>query len=155
MLFRSSKKRVKLGKKFGIIENMPQTQPKTATAKKATPQSVQKALKTTVPQQAKTITEQHKPIAGTVFTKDFPTDNVEYYTELSNAVQKALKNNPDSRFEVIAVMPMDTAEQERIQNITAQIFSDMLTMSVPAENLQVSARSEISKKIPTVVVVKK
>ncbi len=152
---RTSKKRVKLGKKFGIIENMPQTQPKTATAKKATPQSVQKALKTTVPQQAKTITEQHKPIAGTVFTKDFPTDNVEYYAELSNAVQKALKNNPDLRFEVIAVMPMDTAEQERIQNITAQIFSDMLTMSVPAENLQVSARSEISKKIPTVVVVKK
>ena len=47
---RTSKKRVKLGKKFGIIENMPQTQPKTATAKKATPQSVQKALKTTVPQ---------------------------------------------------------------------------------------------------------
>lgn len=152
---RTSKKRVKLGKKFGIIENMPQTQPKTATAKKATPQSVQKTLKTNAPQQAKTIAEQHKPIAGTVFAKDFPTDNVEYYAELSNAVQKALKNNPDSRFEVIAVMPMDTAEQERIQNITAQIFSDMLTMSVPAENLQVSARSEISKKIPTVVVVKK
>ncbi len=152
---RTSKKRVKLGKKFGIIESMPQAQPKTAAAKKATPQSVQKALKTAAPQQAKTVAEPLKPIAGTVFAKDFPNDNVEYYAELSNAVQKALKNNPDSRFEVIAVMPMDTAAQERIQNITAQIFGDMLTMSVPAENLQVSARSEISKKIPTVVVVKK
>ena len=134
--------------------------PKTAavkapSAKKATPQSVQKALNTTAPQQAKTVAEPVKPIAGTIFSKDFPDDNVEYYTELSNAVHTALKNNPDARFEVVAIMPMDTAAQERIQNVTAQIFGDMLTMSVPAENLQVSARSEISKKTPTVAVIKK
>ncbi len=162
---RTDKKRVKLGKKFGIIENTPKTSPKaavskpaaakTSAAKKATPQSVQKALNTTAPQQAKTVAEPVKPIAGTIFSKDFPDDNVEYYTELSNAVQTALKNNPDARFEVVAIMPMDTAAQERIQNVTAQIFGDMLTMSVPAENLQVSARSEISKKTPTVTVIKK
>ncbi|HBO49955.1 MAG TPA: hypothetical protein DD619_04115 [Alphaproteobacteria bacterium] len=162
---RTNKKRVKLGKKFGIIENTPKTSPKAAvskpaatkasSAKKATPQSVQKALNTAAPQQAKTIAEPVKPIAGTIFSKDFPDDNVEYYAELSNAVQNALKNNPDARFEVVAIMPMDTAAQERIQNVTAQIFGDMLTMSVPAENLQVSARSEISKKTPTVAVIKK
>lgn len=163
---RTNKKRVKLGKKFGVIENTPKTAsakkaaPKTAavkvsSAKKATPQSVQKALNTAAPQQAKTIAEPVKPIAGTIFSKDFPDDNVEYYAELRNAVQNALKNNPDARFEVVAIMPMDTAAQERIQNVTAQIFGDMLTMSVPAENLQVSARSEISKKTPTVAVIKK
>lgn len=162
---RTDKKRVKLGKKFGVIENTPKTSPKaavskpaaakTSAAKKATPQSVQKALNTTAPQQAKTVAEPVKPIAGTIFSKDFPDDSVEYYTELSNAVHTALKNNPDTRFEVVAIMPMDTAAQERIQNITAQIFGDMLTMSVPAENLQVSARSEISKKTPTVAVIKK
>ena len=162
---RTDKKRVKLGKKFGIIENTPKASPKaavskpaaakTSAAKKATPQSVQKALNTAAPQQAKTIAEPVKPIAGTIFSKDFPDDNVEYYTELRNAVQNALKNNPDARFEVVAIMPMDTAAQERIQNVTAQIFGDMLTMSVPAENLQVSARSEISKKTPTVAVIKK
>ena len=163
---RTNKKRVKLGKKFGVIENTPKTAsakkaaPKTAavkvsSAKKATPQSVQKALNTAAPQQAKTIAEPVKPIAGTIFSKDFPDDNVEYYAELRNAVQNALKNNPDARFEVVAIMPMDTAAQERIQNVTAQIFGDMLTMSVPAENLQVSARSKISKKTPTVAVIKK
>ena len=163
---RTNKKRVKLGKKFGVIENTPKTAsakkaaPKTAavkvsSAKKATPQSVQKALNTAAPQQAKTIAEPVKPIAGTIFSKDFPDDNVEYYAELRNAVHTALKNNPDARFEVVAIMPMDTAAQERIQNVTAQIFGDMLTMSVPAENLQVSARSEISKKTPTVAVIKK
>ncbi len=155
---RTNKKRVKLGKKFGVIENTPKTPNKKVSAKqtkKATPQSVQKALNTVEPQQVKTIAVPVKPLVGTIFSKDFPDENVEYYAELNNAVQTALKNNPDARFEVVAVMPMDTAAQERAQNVTAKIFGDMLTMSVPAENLQVSARSEISQKVPTVVVLKK
>ena len=155
---RTNKKRVKLGKKFGVIENTPKTPNKKVSAKqtkKATPQSVQKALNTVEPQQVKTIAVPVKPLVGTIFSKDFPDENVEYYAELNNAVRTALKNNPDARFEVVAVMPMDTAAQERAQNVTAKIFGDMLTMSVPAENLQVSARSEISQKIPTVVVLKK
>ena len=160
---RTSKKRVKLGKKIGVIETV-QSAPKTAVKtkpvaknsfKKATPASVQNALNTAAPEYSKTVAEPAKPIAGTIFSKDFPDENVEYFAELEQAVRQALKNNPDSRFEVVAVMPMDTAAQEHAQNVTAKIFGDMLTMSVPAENLQVSARSEITKKIPTIVVVKK
>lgn len=160
---RTSKKRVKLGKKIGVIETV-QSAPKTAVKtkpvaknsfKKATPASVQNALNTAAPEYSKTVAEPAQPIAGTIFSKDFPDENVEYFAELEQAVRQALKNNPDSRFEVVAVMPMDTAAQEHAQNVTAKIFGDMLTMSVPAENLQVSARSEITKKIPTIVVVKK
>ncbi len=160
---RTSKKRVKLGKKIGVIETV-QTAPKPAaktkpaaknSVKKATPASVQSALKTKTPEYSKTVAEPAKPIAGTIFSKDFPDENVEYLAELEQVVRKALKNNPDSRFEVVAVMPMDTTAQEHAQNVTAKIFGDMLTMSVPAENLQVSARSEITKKVPTIVVVKK
>lgn len=153
----TSKKRVKLGKKIGVIETVkPETKPMAAkTAKKATPASVQTALNTKTPEYSKTVAEPSKPISGTIFSKDFPDENVEYLAELSQAVRQALKNNPDSRFEVVAVMPMNTSAQEHAQNVTAKIFGDMLTMSVPAENLQVSARSEISKKVPTIVVVKK
>ena len=160
---RTSKKRVKLGKKIGVIETV-QSAPKTAvktkpvaknSMQKATPASVQNALNTAAPEYSKTVAEPAKPIAGTIFSKDFPDENVEYFAELEQAVRQALKNNPDSRFEVVAVMPMDTAAQEHAQNVTAKIFGDMLTMSVPAENLQVSARSEITKKVPTIVVVKK
>lgn len=160
---RTSKKRVKLGKKIGVIETVqpaPQPVAKTKPAaknsvKKATPASVQSALKTKTPEYSKTVAEPAQPIAGTIFSKDFPDENVEYFAELEQVVRQTLKNNPDSRFEVVAVMPMDTAAQEHAQNITAKIFGDMLTMSVPAENLQVSARSEITKKVPTIVVVKK
>lgn len=166
---RTSKKRVKLGKKIGVIETVqPAPKPvakakpvaKTKPAaknsvKKATPASVQSALKTKTPEYSKTVAEPAQPIAGTIFSKDFPDENVEYLAELEQVVRKALKNNPDSRFEVVAVMPMDTTAQEHAQNVTAKIFGDMLTMSVPAENLQVSARSEITKKVPTIVVVKK
>lgn len=166
---RTSKKRVKLGKKIGVIETVqsaPKPVAKTKPAvktkpvaknsvKKATPASVQNALNTAAPEYSKTVAEPAQPIAGTIFSKDFPDENVEYFAELEQAVRQALKNNPDSRFEVVAVMPMDTAAQEHAQNITAKIFGDMLTMSVPAENLQVSARSEITKKVPTIVVVKK
>ena len=172
---RTSKKRVKLGKKIGVIETVqpaPKPVAKTKPAaktkpvaktkpaaknsvKKATPASVQSALKTKTPEYSKTVAEPAQPIAGTIFSKDFPDENVEYFAELEQVVRKALKNNPDSRFEVVAVMPMDTTAQEHAQNITAKIFGDMLTMSVPAENLQVSARSEITKKVPTIVVVKK
>ena len=178
---RTSKKRVKLGKKIGVIETVqsaPKPVAKTKPAaktkpvaktkpaaktkpvaknsvKKATPASVQSALKTKTPEYSKTVAEPAQPIAGTIFSKDFPDENVEYFAELEQVVRQALKNNPDSRFEVVAVMPMDTAAQEHAQNITAKIFGDMLTMSVPAENLQVSARSEITKKVPTIVVVKK
>ena len=160
---RTSKKRVKLGKKIGVIETV-QSAPKPVaktkpvaknSVKKATPASVQSALKTKTPEYSKTVAEPAKPIAGTIFSKDFPDENVEYFAELEQVVRKALKNNPDSRFEVVAVMPMDTTAQEHAQNVTAKIFGDMLTMSVPAENLQVSARSEITKKVPTIVVVKK
>ena len=160
---RTSKKRVKLGKKIGVIETV-QSAPETAvktkpvaknSVKKATPSSVQSALKTKTPEYSKTVAEPAQPIAGTIFSKDFPDENVEYFAELEQVVRQTLKNNPDSRFEVVAVMPMDTAAQEHAQNITAKIFGDMLTMSVPAENLQVSARSEITKKVPTIVVVKK
>lgn len=172
---RTSKKRVKLGKKIGVIETV-QSAPKPAaktkpvaktkpaaktkpvaknSVKKATPASVQSALKTKTPEYSKTVAEPAQPIAGTIFSKDFPDENVEYFAELEQVVRKALKNNPDSRFEVVAVMPMDTTAQEHAQNVTAKIFGDMLTMSVPAENLQVSARSEITKKVPTIVVVKK
>lgn len=172
---RTSKKRVKLGKKIGVIETV-QTAPKPVaktklvaktkpaaktkpvaknSVKKATPASVQSALKTKTPEYSKTVAEPAQPIAGTIFSKDFPDENVEYLAELEQVVRKALKNNPDSRFEVVAVMPMDTTAQEHAQNVTAKIFGDMLTMSVPAENLQVSARSEITKKVPTIVVVKK
>ena len=178
---RTSKKRVKLGKKIGVIETVqsaPKPVAKTKPAaktkpvaktkpaaktkpvaknsvKKATPASVQSALKTKTPEYSKTVAEPAQPIAGTIFSKDFPDENVEYFAELEQVVRQTLKNNPDSRFEVVAVMPMDTAAQEHAQNITAKIFGDMLTMSVPAENLQVSARSEITKKVPTIVVVKK
>lgn len=152
---RSDKKRVKLAKKFGIVETVKPTKSGKTVAKKATTQSVQKALNTKSPVQAKTIAETVKPVAGTIFSKDFPNENIEYFTELNQAIQKAMKNNPDSKFEVVAVMPMDSGAQEMVQNITAQIFGDMLTMGVPAENLQVSARSELSKKTPTVLVVKK
>ncbi|MCI7486480.1 MAG: hypothetical protein MSB80_03220 [Alphaproteobacteria bacterium] len=160
---RTSKKRVKLGKKIGVIETVqpaPKPVAKTKPAaknsvKKATPASVQSALKTKTPEYSKTVAEPAQPIAGTIFSKDFPDENVEYFSELEQVVRQTLKNNPDSRFEVVAVMPMDTAAQEHAQNITAKIFGDMLTMSVPAENLQVSARSEITKKVPTIVVVKK
>lgn len=166
---RTSKKRVKLGKKIGVIETVqpaPKPVAKTKPAaktkpvaknsvKKATPASVQSALKTKTPEYSKTVAEPAQPIAGTIFSKDFPDENVEYFAELEQAVRQALKNNPDSRFEVVAVMPMDTTAQEHAQNVTAKIFGDMLTMSVPAENLQVSARSEITKKVPTIVVVKK
>ena len=178
---RTSKKRVKLGKKIGVIETVqsaPKPVAKTKPAaktkpvaktkpaaktkpvaknsvKKATPASVQSALKTKTPEYSKTVAEPAKPIAGTIFSKDFPDENVEYFAELEQVVRQALKNNPDSRFEVVAVMPMDTTAQEHAQNVTAKIFGDMLTMSVPAENLQVSARSEITKKVPTIVVVKK
>ncbi|MDO4162258.1 MAG: hypothetical protein Q4D80_04565 [Pseudomonadota bacterium] len=151
---RTTRKRVKLGKKIGVIEDIEPAK-KTKAASKASPESVQHALKTTAPQQAKTVAEPVQQIAGTIFSVDFTDENVEYYSQLSSAVQKALRDNPDSRFEVIAIMPMDTAAQERVQNETAKIFGDMLTMSVPAENLQVSARSEISKKIPSIVIVKK
>ena len=166
---RTSKKRVKLGKKIGVIETV-QSAPKPAaktkpvaktkpaaknSVKKATPASVQSALKTKTPEYSKTVAEPAQPIAGTIFSKDFPDENVEYFAELEQVVRQALKNNPDSRFEVVAVMPMDTTAQEHAQNVTAKIFGDMLTMSVPAENLQVSARSEITKKVPTIVVVKK
>ena len=160
---RTSKKRVKLGKKIGVIETVqPAPKPVAKTkpvaknsVKKATPASVQSALKTKTPEYSKTVAEPAKPIAGTIFSKDFPDENVEYFAELEQVVRQALKNNPDSRFEVVAVMPMDTTAQEHAQNVTAKIFGDMLTMSVPAENLQVSARSEITKKVPTIVVVKK
>ena len=178
---RTSKKRVKLGKKIGVIETVqsaPKPVAKTKPAaktkpvaktkpaaktkpvaknsvKKATPASVQSALKTKTPEYSKTVAEPAQPIAGTIFSKDFPDENVEYFAELEQVVRQALKNNPDSRFEVVAVMPMDTTAQEHAQNVTAKIFGDMLTMSVPAENLQVSARSEITKKVPTIVVVKK
>lgn len=160
---RTSKKRVKLGKKIGVIETVqPAPKPVAKTkpeaknsVKKATPASVQSALKTKTPEYSKTVAEPAQPIAGTIFSKDFPDENVEYFAELEQVVRQTLKNNPDSRFEVVAVMPMDTAAQEHAQNITAKIFGDMLTMSVPAENLQVSARSEITKKVPTIVVVKK
>lgn len=152
---RTNKKRVKLGKKFGVIENTPKNLNKSNVKKKTTPQSVQKALNAVEPTHTKTIVEPSKTIKGAIFSKDFPDESVEYYAELNNVVQTALKNNPDARFEVVAIMPMDTAAQERVQNVTAKIFGDMLTMSVPAENLQVSARSEISQKIPTVVVLKK
>lgn len=177
----TSKKRVKLGKKIGVIETVqsaPKPVAKTKPAaktkpvaktkpaaktkpvaknsvKKATPASVQSALKTKTPEYSKTVAEPAQPIAGTIFSKDFPDENVEYFAELEQVVRQALKNNPDSRFEVVAVMPMDTTAQEHAQNVTAKIFGDMLTMSVPAENLQVSARSEITKKVPTIVVVKK
>lgn len=160
---RTSKKRVKLGKKIGVIETV-QSAPKPVaktkpvaknSVKKATPASVQSALKTKTPEYSKTVAEPAQPIAGTIFSKDFPDENVEYFAELEQVVRQALKNNPDSRFEVVAVMPMDTTAQEHAQNVTAKIFGDMLTMSVPAENLQVSARSEITKKVPTIVVVKK
>ena len=172
---RTSKKRVKLGKKIGVIETVQpapkpvaKTKPTAKTkpvaktkpaaknsVKKATPASVQSALKTKTPEYSKTVAEPAQPIAGTIFSKDFPDENVEYFAELEQAVRQALKNNSDSRFEVVAVMPMDTTAQEHAQNVTAKIFGDMLTMSVPAENLQVSARSEITKKVPTIVVVKK
>ena len=160
---RTSKKRVKLGKKIGVIETVqPAPKPVAKTkpvaknsVKKATPASVQSALKTKTPEYSKTVAEPAQPIAGTIFSKDFPDENVEYFAELEQVVRQALKNNPDSRFEVVAVMPMDTTAQEHAQNVTAKIFGDMLTMSVPAENLQVSARSEITKKVPTIVVVKK
>lgn len=160
---RTSKKRVKLGKKIGVIETVqpaPKLVAKTKpvaknSVKKATPASVQSALKTKTPEYSKTVAEPAQPIAGTIFSKDFPDENVEYFAELEQVVRQALKNNPDSRFEVVAVMPMDTTAQEHAQNVTAKIFGDMLTMSVPAENLQVSARSEITKKVPTIVVVKK
>ncbi len=160
---RTSKKRVKLGKKIGVIETVPSAPKPVAktkpvaknSVKKATPASVQSALKTKTPEYSKTVAEPAQPIAGTIFSKDFPDENVEYFAELEQVVRQALKNNPDSRFEVVAVMPMDTTAQEHAQNVTAKIFGDMLTMSVPAENLQVSARSEITKKVPTIVVVKK
>lgn len=152
---RTNKKHVKLGKQIAVIENMPKNLNKSNANKKTTPQSVQKALNAVEPAHTKTIEEPSKTIKGAIFSKDFPDESVEYYAELNNVVQTALKNNPDARFEVVAVMPMDTAAQERAQNVTAKIFGDMLTMSVPAENLQVSARSEISQKVPTVVVLKK
>lgn len=155
---RTSKKRVKLGKKFGVIEDV-ETSSSVVKAKKsaknASTASVQKALNTKMPEQAKMVVEPVEKIKGAIFSKDFPDENVEYYSELSLAVQKSMKNNPDSHFEVVAIMPMDTSAQEHAQNVTAKIFGDMLTMSVPAENLSVSARSEISQKVPTIVVIKK
>ena len=87
--------------------------------------------------------------------KDFPNENVEYFAELEQVVNKVIKDNPDAKLEVVAVMPMDSTAQEMVQNVTARIFGDMLTMGVPIENLQVSARSELRKKVPTVLVVKK
>lgn len=152
---RTNKKHVRLGKQIAVIENTPKNLNKSNVKKKTTPQSVQKALNAVEPAHTKTIVEPSKTIKGAIFSKDFPDESVEYYAELNNVVQTALKNNPDARFEVVAIMPMDTAAQERVQNVTAKIFGDMLTMSVPAENLQVSSRSEISQKIPTVVVLKK
>ena len=152
----SSRTRLKLGEKFGIIETeKPAAAKQVKNTKKATIQSVQKALNTEAPKHTKTIIEPEQKISGTIFSMDFPNEDVEYFEKLSKAVYSTLQNNPDSRFEVIALMPMDTAAQEKAQNVTAKIFGDMLTMSVPAENLQVSARSEINKKIPTVVVIKK
>ena len=155
---RTSKKRVKLGKKLGVIEDV-ETSSSVVKAKKsaknASTASVQKALNTKMPEQAKMVVEPVEKIKGAIFSKDFPDENVEYYSELSLAVQKSMKNNPDSHFEVVAIMPMDTSAQEYAQNVTAKIFGDLLTMSVPAENLSVSARSEISQKVPTIVVIKK
>lgn len=166
----TSQKRVKLGKKIGVIETVKPAKTKQPAAKKtaakpvkvsktvskpATTQSVQQALNAKAPEQAKTVVEPVKPVAGTVFSKDFPNENVEYFAELEQVVNKVIKDNPDAKLEVVAVMPMDSTAQEMVQNVTARIFGDMLTMGVPAENLQVSARSELSKKVPTVLVVKK
>lgn len=186
----TSQKRVKLGKKIGVIETVKPAKTKQPAAKKAavksvkakkpaakkavakktvakpvkvsktaskpeTTQSVQKALNAKAPEQAKTVVEPVKPVAGTVFSKDFPNENVEYFAELEQVVNKVIKDNPDAKLEVVAVMPMDSTAQEMVQNVTARIFGDMLTMGVPIENLQVSARSELRKKVPTVLVVKK
>ncbi len=166
----TSQRRVKLGKKIGVIETVKPAKTKQPAAKKtaakpvkasktaskpATTQSVQQALNSKAPEQAKTVVEAVKPVAGTVFSKDFPNENVEYFAELEQVVNKVIKDNPDAKLEVVAVMPMDSTAQEMVQNVTARIFGDMLTMGVPAENLQVSARSELSKKVPTVLVVKK
>ncbi len=166
----TSQKKVKLGKKIGVIETVKLAKAKQPATKKAsvksvkvgrtaskpaTTQSVQQALNAKAPEQAKTVVESVKPVAGTVFSKDFPNENVEYFAELEQVVNKVIKDNPDAKLEVVAVMPMDSTAQEMVQNVTARIFGDMLTMGVPAENLQVSARSELSKKVPTVLVVKK
>lgn len=92
---------------------------------------------------------------GTIFAVDFPTDDVEYYPTLLRAVQNTMVENPDTKLEVVAIMPMDTAAQERIQNLTAKIFGELLTLSVPAENLSVSARSEIDRKVPSILIIKR
>lgn len=92
---------------------------------------------------------------GIIFAVDFPTDDVEYYPTLLRAVQNTMVENPDTKLEVVAIIPMDTAAQERIQNLTAKIFGELLTLSVPAENLSVSARSEINRKVPSILIIKR
>ena len=92
---------------------------------------------------------------GTIFSKDFPNNDVSYYSELTVAVQNTMSANPDTKLEVIALMPMSVKEQDRMQNLMAKVFGELLDMHIPAENLHISSISEIGRDVPTLVVRKR
>lgn len=66
------------------------------------------------------------------------------------AVQNTMHKNSDTELELVAKMPMHPTEQERTQNLTAQIFGDIPEMDVPPENLQVKTVSDIDSKVPLI-----
>lgn len=125
-------------------------------------ENIKKNAETTKSTQEKVTTEKNtaatapeKLPEGTIFFVEFPDNKVEYYDKLSQTVSEAMNKDPGVIFEVEALMPMNTQEQERIQNITAQIFGELLSMQVPPENLRVVSKSEIDRKVPAVRIVKK
>lgn len=86
---------------------------------------------------------------------EYSDNEVDYYSDLVDAVITNLDKNPDIKIEVIATMPMDSKEQDKAQNYMATIFGELLNIGVPAENLSITSKTDITKKFTVIDVIKK
>ena len=151
----SKKAPAKVTKKAPVVKPVAKktVAPKVETPKAETPKVEEvEAVETPKAETPKFVT---KLPEGTIFSKDFPNNDVSYYSELTVAVQNTMSANPDTKLEVIALMPMSVKEQDRMQNLMAKVFGELLDMHIPAENLHISSISEIGRDVPTLVVRKR
>ena len=86
---------------------------------------------------------------------EYKDDNIDYYSDLVDAIITNLNENPDVKIEVIATMPMDSKEQDKAQNYMATMFGELLNIGVPAENLSITSKTDITKKFTVIDVIKK
>lgn len=86
---------------------------------------------------------------------EYKSADIDYYSDLVDVIITNLNENPDMKVEVIATMPMDSKEQDKAQNYMATIFGELLNIGIPAENLSITSKTDITKKFTVIDVIKK